>query len=331
MTTEPKHEAGSGLTPPFPIRAGRAIGGVVRQLAQRPISLVGLIIVLFYLFITIFGPALAPYRYDVSLDDPDACIERENGPTRCAALTNAPPSPVAIFGTDRNGRDVLSRIMWGAQETIGLPTIATIFSVILGSFIGLSAGYLGGWYDEIMSRAMDSLLAIPALVLALVTISTIVPVLDQSSNILVDTLGATNIALVMVITLLYTPVVTRVIRSATLNLRDSGYVEAAKLRGETTLYIMFSEILPGVLPSLVVEASLRFSYAIFLVASLGFLGLGAQPPSPEWGRMVLDARSNFATAPWALWFPVAAIASLIISVNLLSDGLRRIFRHEETR
>ena len=118
------------------------------------------------------------------------------------------------------------------------------------------------------------------------------------------------------------------VRSATLNIRDSGYIEAAKLRGESTAFILFREILPGVLPALVVEGSLRFSYAIFLTASLGFLGLGVQPPSPDWGRMVNDARDSFSQTPWALWAPAGAIALLIIGVNLLSDGLRRIFRYE---
>lgn len=316
---------------PLPLRLLRGTISIIHQLASRPISLIGLILVTFYFVLTVAGPLIAPYSFDVSLDDPNNCIERDNGTSRCAALSNAPPSADAIFGTDRNGRDVFSRILWGARATIGLPTIATLLSVILGAVIGLSSGYIGGWYDEIISRIMDSLLAIPALVLALVAITTIVPVLDESENFITETFGATNIALILVITLLYTPIVTRVIRSATLNLRDRGYVESARLRGESTAYILFSEILPGVLPSLVVEASLRFSYAIFLVASLGFLGLGAQPPSPEWGRMVLDARSNFATAPWALWYPVAAISSLIIGVNLVSDGLRRIFRHEEAR
>jgi peptide/nickel transport system permease protein len=128
--------------------------------------------------------------------------------------------------------------------------------------------------------------------------------------------------------LLYTPIVARVVRSATLNLRAAGYIEAARLRGERTPYILFREILPGVLPALAVEAALRFSYAIFLTASLGFLGLGVQPPSPDWGRMVNEARGFFAQAPWALWFPAGAIALLVIGVNLLSDGLRRVLRRE---
>ncbi|NDJ59604.1 MAG: ABC transporter permease [Chloroflexi bacterium] len=235
------------------------------------------------------------------------------------------------MGTDQRGRDIYSRMLWGARETIGLPLIATLLAVTAGTFIGLLTGYLGGWVDEVISRILDSLLSIPALVLALVMISTIVPVLSSLQSPLVASLGANNISLTSVIVLLYVPIVTRVIRSATLNVRSSGYIEAARLHGESTLHIMFREIFPSVLPALVVEASLRLSYAIFLVASLGFLGLGVQPPSPEWGRMVLDARPHMTSEPWEMWFPVLGIAILIISVNLMSDGLRRVFRHEQER
>jgi len=289
-------------------------------MAQRPIALASMLIVLVYLVIALVGPSLAPYEFDDILRGEDR-----------RALRSEPPSAEFLFGTDRNGQDVYSRILWGAQETIGLPFVATLLAVAVGTVIGLATGYIGGWFDEVISRALDSLLAIPALVLALVMITTIVPMLDNLDSAFVRSIGATNISLIIVIVLLYIPIVTRVIRSATLNVRDSGYVEAAKLRGESVAYILFREIFPSVLPALVVEASLRLSYAIFLVASLGFLGLGVQPPSPEWGRMVLDARSDYATTPWALWYPVLAIAILIISINLMSDGLRKIFRYEQGR
>jgi peptide/nickel transport system permease protein len=224
-----------------------------------------------------------------------------------------PPSVEHPFGTDRLGRDVYSRVLWGAREIIVIPGVATVIAVVLGTTVGLTLGYRGGWLDEIVSRALDSLLSIPALVLALVMLGTI---------------GPSNIGIIIVIVLLYVPIVTRVIRAAALNIRASGYIEAARLRGESTAYILFREMLPGVLPALVVEAALRFSYAIFLTSSLGFLGLGIQPPSPDWGRMVSEARANFSRTPWELWFPAGAIAVLVIGINLLADGLRRIFRYE---
>jgi peptide/nickel transport system permease protein len=270
---------------------------LARGLFGRPLPLVGTLVVLMFLLIAIIGPLLAPYPFDAII--------------RGAA--RQPPSVDYLFGTDHLGRDVFSRVVYGAREIITIPLIATSLSVILGTSIGLTIGYVGGWLDEIIARLLDSLLAIPALVLALV---------------MLGTLGPSPVGIVIVIVLLYTPIVARVVRSATLSLRSAGYIEAAKLRGESTLYILFRELLPGVLPALAVEAALRFSYAIFLQASLGFLGLGVQPPSPDWGRMVNEARGFYAQAPWALWFPSAAIALLVIGVNLLSDGLRRVLRRE---
>lgn len=270
---------------------------VFDQLIKQPQTLLGLVIVSLFVWMAIFGASLAPYRFD----------EMIRGATR------QPPSELYPFGTDTLGRDVFSRVLWGAQEIILLPTISTALSIIFGASLGLMLAYYGGILDDVVSRILDSLLAIPALVLALVMLGTI---------------GASSAGIIIVIVLLYTPIVARVVRSAALNIRAAGYIEAAKLRGETTPYILFREMLPAVLPALVVEGALRFSYAIFLTASLGFLGLGVQPPSPDWGRMVNEARSTYAQTPWALWSPSAAIALLIIGVNLLSDGLRRIFRYE---
>ncbi len=331
MTTDKLKVESASAPPSFLSRTLDSSRNFLRQMAQRPLAFAGLVIVLIFILISFLGPSVAPYNYREGLRSTTDCQTTSSGREICSKLENIPPSLEHPFGTDRNGRDVFSRILWGARDTIGLPTVATIFSVLIGMTIGLATGFIGGWVDELISRALDSLLAIPALVLALVMLTTIVPLLENAENALINSVGATNLALVIVIILLYTPIVTRVIRSAVLNIRDSGYVEAAKLRGESTIYVLFREILPGVLPALVVEASLRFSYAIFLVASLGFLGLGVQPPSPEWGRMVLDARQDYVNSPWSLWYPVLAIATLIISVNLLSDGLRRIFRYEEGR
>lgn len=269
----------------------------IRQLARQPLSLLGSLLVALFIILAIFGPVIAPYRYD----------------TVIRGAARQPPSAEHLLGTDRLGRDVFSRVVWGARDIIGLPTITTALSVLFGACLGLLIGYFGGWLDEVVSRALDSLLAIPALVLALVMLGTI---------------GPSPVGIIFVIVLLYTPIVARVVRSATLNLRTQGYIEAARLRGESTAYILFREILPGVLPALAVEAALRFSYAIFLTASLGFLGLGVQPPSPDWGRMVNEARDSVSQTPWALWAPAGAIALLVIGVNLLSDGLRRVFRHE---
>lgn len=291
--------------------------GFFRQMAQHPLAFAGMVIVFIYIGLAVFGPLIAPYNYRDIVRGDDRRAQRDQ-----------PPSAQYWFGTDDKGRDVYSRVLWGARDTIGLPAVATVLAVTLGAAIGLLTGYSGGWIDEVVSRLLDTLLAIPALVLALVMLTTLVPVLEGANNGFVQFFGATNISIVLVIVLLYVPIVTRVIRSSVLNVRERGFVEAAKLRGEGALYIVLREIFPSVLPALIVEASLRLSYAIFLVASLGFLGLGVQPPSPEWGRMVLDARAQFSITPWALWFPAGAIVLFIVSVNLMSDGLRRVFRYD---
>jgi peptide/nickel transport system permease protein len=334
MTTEQGVEFSASPLPNT--RRAPAFLRFLRQLIDRPLSFVGTVIVLFFLILALIGPLIAPYRFDEGIRDADrhfvltydahppvipARFYRWFGDTgsigrditRGNLVEREGPSWQHPFGIDKDNRDVFSRVIWGTREIIVLPGIATILSVVFGTVLGLAIGYYGGWFDEIVSRALDSLLSIPALVLALVMLATI---------------GPSNIGIVIVVVLLYTPIVTRVIRSATLNIRNMGYVEIAKLRGESPFYILFREILPGVLPALTVEAALRFSYAIFLIASLGFLGLGVQPPSPDWGRMVDEARGEMTRAPWALWAPVAAIALLIIGVNLMADGLRRIFRYE---
>lgn len=274
-----------------------ALPALARQLTRSPLALIGSIILIGFVLLAIFGPAIAPYRFD----------------TVISGAARKPPSSTYLFGTDQLGRDVFSRVVWGARDMITLPLLTSVLAVIFGTCIGLTTGYFGGLLDDIVSRAMDSLLAIPALVLALV---------------MLGALGPSPVGIVIVIVLLYTPIVARVVRSATLGLRDQGFVEAARLRGESTAYVLFRELLPGVLPALVVEGALRFSYAIFLTASLGFLGLGVQPPSPDWGRMVNEARTTYSITPWALWFPSLSIALLVIGVNLMSDGLRRIFRAE---
>jgi len=160
-------------------------------------------------------------------------------------------------------------------------------------------------------RLFDSLLALPALLLALLMLGAI---------------GTSVTSVLIVILVVYTPIVARVVRSAVLSIKTRGFVEVARLQGESLGWILFREILPLVLPTLAVETALRFSYSIFLVASLGFLGVGVQPPSPNWGLMVKEARQSVSLTPWALYYPVAAISLLVISVNLMADGLKRVLQ-----
>jgi peptide/nickel transport system permease protein len=264
-----------------------------RRLKKRPAALVGLVVFCIFFFLAIFGPWIAPYDYAA----------------QDAALRLQSPSLSHPCGTDQFGRDILSRIIVGTRNIFLLGGIGTLMAAVIGTAIGLASGYAGGWADEVIMRLLDVLLSFPSLLLALVLLSTV---------------GPSNINLVLVVAILYVPMIARVVRSMVLDLKTKEFVEAARVRGERRSYILFREILPNSLPPLLVEASMRFSYSIFLVASLGFLGLGVQPPSPDWGLQINEARSFFTIAPWVLLFPAGTIALLVIAVNLMSDGLRQV-------
>lgn len=255
----------------------------------------GTSIFLLFLFLAVFGPFIAPFEFNEQI------------------YTDARQAPTAVhlFGTDHLGRDVFSRIILGARDIFTLTGLGTLLSIFTGATFGLLTGYLGGWFDELWLRFFDALLALPALLLAL---------------LLLGTLGPSRNSVLIVIVVVYTPIVTRVVRSVVLSVKTKGFVEAARTQGESLWRILFREILPSVMPALAVEGALRFSYAIFLVASLGFLGVGVQPPSPNWGLMVNEARPYVSQLPWAIYFPAGAIAIVVIGVNLMADGVRRLLQ-----
>lgn len=270
----------------------RRFRALIKGLYAKPSSAAGTTIVLLVLFLALLGPLLSPYDVNQQI----------------AADALQAPSLNHPFGTDLLGRDVFSRVVLGARQVLALAGSGTLLAVLLGTCIGLLSGYLGGWLDEVIMRLFDSLLALPALLLAL---------------LLLGTFGSTSRSVLIVIIVVYTPIVARVVRSVVLSVKTKGFIDAARLQNETLGRILFREILPSALPALAVEASLRFSYAIFLVASLGFLGIGVQPPSPDWGLMVKEARAYVSQAPWTMYFPAGAIAVLVIGVNLMADGLKR--------
>lgn len=273
---------------------GRRFANFGRSIYSRPVSGMGTTITLIFFLVALIGPWLAPY----------GASEIVPGDAR------QPPSAEHWFGTDNLGRDVFSRVILGAREILVLSGLGTLLAVLGGTFLGLLAGYRGGWLDEGLMRFFDSLLALPALLLAL---------------FFLGTLGSSEGSVLVVIVIVYTPIVARVVRSIALTTRSKAFVEAARLQGERQSRILIREILPSTLPALTVEATLRFSYAIFLVASLGFLGVGIQPPSPNWGLMVKEARNFANLVPWAMVFPALAISIVVIGVNLFADGLKSVF------
>ncbi len=263
------------------------------RLRRYPATLIGIAIVGSFVLTAVFGSLIAPYGYT----------------DQVLADRLQPPSGDHVFGTDQFGRDIFSRVLVGSRDVFLVAGTGTLVAVLLGLTLGLLAGYFGGLLDEFAMRLVDVLLAVPPLLLAM---------------LILGTLGPSRTNVIIVVGVLYIPMVSRVVRSVVLDLKTRQFVEAAKLRGESAAYIMFKEILPSVLPPLAVESSMRFSYAIFLVASLGFLGLGVQPPAPDWGLMVGEARNYFSQAPWVLLFPAGAIALLVVGIGFMSDGLRRM-------
>jgi len=266
---------------------------ILKKMRRYPTAVFGIAVVLFFLIMAILGPWIAPYGYAA-----------QNIPERLQ-----PPSGEHIFGTDQFGRDIFSRIIVGSRDVYISAGSATAFAVFFGLSLGLFSGYKGGVLDDIVMRIMDIVMSIPTLLLAMVVLFS---------------LGSSRLNLILVVGFLYIPIVSRVVRSVVLDVKTRQFVEAAKLRGEKSSYILFREILPNVLPHLAVEASMRFCYAIFTVASLGFLGLGVQPPAPDWGLMVSDARTWFELAPWILVAPAGAIALLVVGVGFMSDGLSKL-------
>lgn len=267
----------------------------LRGLYARPASALGTTIFIIFILLALFGPLFAPYDLNEIV----------------ATEARQPPSAQHLFGTDNLGRDVFSRVILGAREILALSGFGTLLAVVTGTLFGLISGYEGKWVDEIIMRFFDSLLSLPALLLALM---------------LLGVLGPSASSVLVVIVIVYTPIVARVVRSVVLSVKTKGFVEIARLQGESLARILLREILPSVLPALAVESALRFSYAIFLIASLGFLGVGVQPPSPNWGLMVKEGRNFVFQIPWALYFPAAAISIVVIGANLMADGLKRVLQ-----
>lgn len=272
----------------------------LRQIFRSPAFLIGLVVSLWWILCAIAGQQIAPYH----------AIDELFAPSYESPSWNHP------FGLDRVGRDVLSRIFVGARTVIEVAPAAALFGVALGSFLGLLMGYFGGWVDNLIGRIIDAVLAIPFIVFGILLLTALS---GRDEGISVSALK-----LIIVIGLAFTPIVARTVRSAVLVERDLDYVQAAKLRGERSLYIMLAEILPNVMGPIVVEATIRVGYAVFAVATLAFLGYGPQPPSPDWGLQIAEQYADVSLAWWAVVFPGLAIASLVVAINLMADAVQQV-------
>ncbi|MBX3578801.1 MAG: ABC transporter permease [Rhizobiaceae bacterium] len=260
------------------------------MLRRIPIgALIGLILSLLFLFTAIFAPLIAPY-----------------GLSETVGGVWEPMSDKFLLGTDNIGRDLLTRMIYGARTTILIASLATAVSFILGSFLGFAAAVIGGWFDMILSRFVDLLMSIPTLIFGLVVLSV---------------LPSTLFTLIMVMGLLDATRVYRLSRAVAVDINVMDYVEAAKLRGEGRGWIIFREILPNALSPLVSELGLRFIYAVLFLSALSFLGLGVQPPEADWGGMVKENKDGIVFGIPAALIPAAAIAALAISVNLVADWI----------
>jgi len=267
-------------------------GELVARLVRSPLFVVGAVILLWWIACAIFGSAIAPHSpYAQNLE-----------------TINRPPSGAHLFGTDALGRDMLSRVIVGARNILIIVPLATALGTFLGTAVGLVMGYFRGPVDDVLGRFVEAFLALPLIVTGLLVVSAV---------------GHSNVSLILVIGLVFTPLIARTVRAAVLLERELDYVAAARLRGEGALYIMFVEILPNVLAPIVVEFTVRLGYAIFFVATLSFLALGVQPPSPDWG---LDISQNYGQVTagfwWEVLFDALAIASLIVAVSLIADSIQ---------
>jgi peptide/nickel transport system permease protein len=252
---------------------------------------IGLGIVLLLVGVAIFGPFFAPHS-------PDAFVTSVYGQ----------PSSVARLGGDNLGRDVLSRVLWGGRSVLLLAFLATAIGMVSGVVIGLVAADSRGRLDDVLMRTMDVVLAFPQIVLALVAVATVGPKLWL---------------VVLIVGISHTPRVARLTRGAALEIVERDYVKAADVLGVSRSKILFGEVLPNITSPLLVEASLRMTYSIGLIAALNFLGFGLQPPAADWGLMINENRNGLVIMPWGAVAPVVAIALLTIGTNLVADGLSR--------
>lgn len=261
-------------------------------LLRTPTVVASCLVLLFWLVCAVFWPLIVPY----SPTSPDY------------AAAHLGPSLHHLSGTDIYGRDVLSRVLAGSREVMIMAPAATLIGLTGGVLIGLLTAYYGGWLDEIVNRVLEVIMTFPVIIIALLIFSVF---------------GSSSLNTVLLIGIVYIPIVSRVVRSAALPVRNLDYVAAARLRGARGPAIMLTEILPNISGLILVEGTVRVGYAVFTTASLSFIGLGSGPDSTDWGTMIFAGKDYLPIYPWLVLAPTVAIASLVVALNLLSDGLRK--------
>ncbi|NJN19645.1 MAG: ABC transporter permease [Oscillochloris sp.] len=279
---------------------GSPLGAIWRGMRSSPASMLGVIILAAHLLIALAAPALVPHS-PTELDP---------------ALVLAPPSWEHPFGNDRFGRDILSRVLLGGRIALAISLAGAALSVLLGGFVGVLFGYLGGFADELVMRFVDALISIPGLLLLLV---------------IVTGLGSGYGVILLAMVLSYSPGVARVGRSAAQEFVPRDFVTAARARGESPVAIVRRELWPNVLDVLLVEFAMRASWIVLAVSGLSFLGFGVNPPTPDWGLMIAENRSMLALAPWGVIFPMLAIGSLVVALNLVADGVAKALGLDRSR
>jgi len=265
---------------------------------QTPMSFrIGAIVLVIHLIIAVTGPFWAPYGY----------AQMGAGPPLAGMSASHP------LGVDQLGRDVFSRVVHGSHIVILLSLSATLLGLVVGAILGLLSGYLGGWFDDVLQRLFEAIISIPFLVLALIAIASAGP--EHSGN---------PWLVVLVVALVYAPRIARMARAAAIDIATRDFVTVARLRGERAWSVMRRELLPNATSVLLVEFALRAGYAPVLIGSLGFLGFGLRPPTPEWGLMISENRALLIVSPITVLGPGLALASLVVGLNLFTEGLARI-------
>jgi len=277
---------------PAPAAARSALSLIADALTVSPIATIGAGLILFWALCAVLAPWISPYPPNAM--DP-------------MALVDPFPSAAHWLGTDQLGRDILSRLLWGARTVLLVAPIAVLGAAILGTLLGLVAGYRGGIIDTLVMRVGDVLLAFPQIILYLIILAKF---------------GASAFNIIVVITVTKAPIIARIVRAVTLDVKNRDYVAAARMRGEGTLHILLVEILPNARGPLIVDFFLRLGYTTVAIGVLGFLGIGLPPPDPDWGGMIKESYGLLFVYPHMTLIPAVAISSLVIGFNFLATGIR---------